>query len=565
MKSFISSRRFWILAAVLAALIGARALGIANFLSLETLRLHRHELTAFVASHYEAAALAYVAIYILAVTFSVPGALLLTLAGGFFFGSLVGTALTVFAATIGAIAIYALARTLFGESALSRFGPQAEKLAFHIRKNAWSYLLVLRLVPLFPFFLVNLIPAFAGVSFTTFAVTTFFGIIPATAVFSISGAGLGDILEGGGTLSLGTVLTPNIIVGLSGLALLSLLAVPLRRRLGLMNAIVVLIAGTSFQALADPMLADFVYPFEVKHFEFTSQKLPLSMAYMDIAPKGSPNGDTAVLLHGKNFCAATWENTINALAQAGYRVIAPDQIGFCKSSKPEHYQYGFHQLAANTHSLLQALGVQKPIVMGHSTGGMLAFRYALMYPDETKVLVAVNPIGLEDWKAKGVPAATIDELYQGELKTTADSIRNYERSTYYAGEWKPEYDKWVNMLASMYQGKDGALFAWSQALTSDMIFMQPVVYEFGNIRVPTLLLLGEKDNTAIGKNRASPEVAKRLGNYMELGPETAKAIPGATLVMFPDYGHAPQIQSPDRFNEALLAKLEALRSGSGMR
>jgi pimeloyl-ACP methyl ester carboxylesterase len=312
-------------------------------------------------------------------------------------------------------------------------------------------------------------------------------------------------------------------------------------------------------AAADAMLADFTYPFEVRRFEFTSQKLPLTMAYLDVAPEGSPNGLAIVLLHGKNFCSATWEKTIRALSGAGYRVIAPDQIGFCKSSKPEHYQYSFQQLAANTHALLEHAGAKNPIVMGHSTGGMLAFRYALMYPKETKALVAVNPIGLEDWKAKGVPIATIDQLYQGELKTTADSIREYERKTYYAGEWKPDYDRWVNMLASMYAGKDGELFAWSQALTSDMIFCQPVVYEFGNIRVPTVLFIGEKDNTAIGKNRAAPDIAQRLGNYKELGPETAKAVPGAKLITFPDYGHAPQIQDPDHFNEALLEALKTLR------
>jgi pimeloyl-ACP methyl ester carboxylesterase len=316
------------------------------------------------------------------------------------------------------------------------------------------------------------------------------------------------------------------------------------------------------QAGADPMLLDFGYPFEVKHFEFTSQKLPLTMAYMDVAPEGTPNGKTAVLLHGKNFCAATWEKTIRALSGAGYRVVAPDQIGFCKSSKPEHYQYSFQQLASNTRALLNSIGAANPIIIGHSTGGMLGFRYALMYPDEIKALVAVNPIGLEDWKAKGVPISTVDELYRGELKTTADSIRDYERKTYYAGEWKPDYDKWVDMLAGMYTGKDGELFAWSQALTSDMIFCQPVVYEFGNIRVPTLLLIGEKDNTAIGKNRASPEAAKALGNYKDLGPQTAKAIHGSILVTFPDYGHAPQIQDPEGFNKTLLDRLAVLEKGA---
>ena len=330
--------------------------------------------------------------------------------------------------------------------------------------------------------------------------------------------------------------------------------VAVRSTLGLAMLIVL-----SRAAAADSMLANFSYPFEVLYFNFTSQKLPLTMAYMDVPPSAAPNGSTAVLLHGKNFCSATWEKTIRALSAAGYRVIAPDQIGFCKSSKPEHYQYSFQQLAANTHALLAGLGVKNPIVIGHSTGGMLAFRYALMYPQETGAIAAVNPIGLEDWKAKGVPMATVDQLYEGEKKTKAASIRGYERATYYAGEWKPDYEKWVAMLASMYEGEDGDLFAWSQALTADMIFCQPVVYEFGNIRVPTLLLIGEKDNTAIGKNRASPEVARSLGNYKELGPLTAKAIPGAALVTFPDYGHAPQIQDPDRFNEALVKGLETLR------
>jgi pimeloyl-ACP methyl ester carboxylesterase len=329
----------------------------------------------------------------------------------------------------------------------------------------------------------------------------------------------------------------------------------------------ILAAGFLRPAAADPMLAGFDYPFDVHYFEFTSRNLPLKMAYLDVAPAGTANGDTVVLLHGKNFCAATWENTIPALSRAGYRVIAPEQIGFCKSSKPEHYQYSFHQLAANTHALLQAAGVKNPIVLGHSTGGMLAFRYALMYPQETKVLAAVNPIGLEDWKAKGVPMATIDDLYQAELKTTADSIRAYERNTYYAGTWAPAYDKWVSMLAGMYEGEGGKLFAWSQALTSDMIFSQPVVYEFGNITVPTLLLIGEKDNTAVGKNRASTASAsvQGLGNYKELGPATARAVKGSVLVTFPEDGHAPQIQDPERFNAALLSNLETLRTKTAAR
>lgn len=329
-----------------------------------------------------------------------------------------------------------------------------------------------------------------------------------------------------------------------------------------MRALLILLAAIGMTlvspASADPMLADFDYPYRVNWFPFESQRQELSMAYMDIAPAGVGNGHTAVLLHGKNFCAATWEDTILALRGAGFRVIAPDQIGFCKSTKPRNYQYGLHQLAANTHAFLRKLGVEKPIIIGHSMGGMLAFRYALMYGGEISALVVVNPIGLEDWKAKGVPARTIDQLYAGELQKTAEQIRAYQQNTYYGNSWRPQYQRWVDMLASMYLGKDGSLVAWSQALTSDMILNQPVVHEFKNIKVPTLLLIGAKDTTAIGKGHAPDDVKEKIGKYRELGPRTARVIENAKLVMFPELGHSPQVQDPQHFNEALISNLEGM-------
>src|SRR5690606_15454798 len=109
-----------------------------------------------------------------------------------------------------------------------------------------------------------------------------------------------------------------------------------------------------------------------------------------------------------------------ALAREGYRVVAPDQVGFCKSTKPQHYQFSFHQLAANTHALLESLGVGEHVIMGHSMGGMLATRYALLYPERVERLVMVNPIGLEDWSAMGVPYRSIDRWYENDLKTTAE-------------------------------------------------------------------------------------------------------------------------------------------------
>jgi pimeloyl-ACP methyl ester carboxylesterase len=304
-----------------------------------------------------------------------------------------------------------------------------------------------------------------------------------------------------------------------------------------------------------PELEGFDYPYPVKTYDFTSQSKQLHMAYLDVPAEGTANGPTVVLMHGKNFCAATWEGTIKVLTKAGYRVIAPDQIGFCKSSKPESYQFTFQQLAANTRALLDSAGVGAVTVMGHSTGGMLATRFALLYPGQTEQVVLANPIGLEDWKAKGVPYQPVDKWFEAEQKTTADSIRAYEKSTYYVGEWKPDYDRWVEMLAGMYRGPGKRSVAWDSALLYDMIYTQPVFYEFELLKMPVLLLIGEKDNTAIGKALAPEEVRKTLGNYAQLGKDAAARIPHATLVTFPDLGHAPQIQAPERFHEALLKGL----------
>jgi len=308
-------------------------------------------------------------------------------------------------------------------------------------------------------------------------------------------------------------------------------------------------------ARADPYLADFPYPHDVKRFDFRSQKAAVWMDYMDVAPQ-KPNGRTVVLLHGKNFCGPTWESVIEPLVAAGYRVIVPDQIGFCRSAKPAGYQMSLHQLATNTHALLASLGIKKPIVMGHSMGGMLGMRYALTYPEDTAALVLVNPIGLEDWTAKGVPPATIDTLYAKELETDADSIRAYQRKIYYHGNWRPTYDRWVDMLASMYRGEGGDQVAWAQARATDMIQSQPVIHEIGNIAVPTLLLIGERDRTALGRDRAKPEDAAKLGNYPVLAREAAAKIPGATLVTFEDLGHSPHIEAPEEFNATLLKSLD---------
>lgn len=318
-----------------------------------------------------------------------------------------------------------------------------------------------------------------------------------------------------------------------------------------------LLAGSQGRAQNQPVpaygpeLQGFDYPRPVQVYDFTSQRQTLHMAYMDVRP-AQPNGRTVVLLHGKNFCAATWGDTIDVLAAQGYRVVAPDQVGFCKSSKPQAYQFSFAQLARNTRDLLDRLGIPRATLVGHSTGGMLAARYALLYPAAVEQLVLVDPIGLEDPSAKGVPPTGVDAWFRRELATTAASIRAYEQATYYAGDWQARYEPWVRMLAGLYAGPGREQLAWDAALVDDMIVTQPVVYELNRIAAPTLLMIGDRDVTAIGKDLAPPEVQARLGDYPELGKLAQHAIPGAKLVEFPDLGHAPQVQDPDAFHKALL-------------
>ncbi len=299
----------------------------------------------------------------------------------------------------------------------------------------------------------------------------------------------------------------------------------------------------------DVNLSNVRYPFEVSFLKLAIQQQSLNMAYMDVKPANG-NGRVIVLLHGKNFNGAYWESTINALTTKGYRVIVPDQVGFGKSSKPALFQYSFQQLAESTKTLLDTLKVNKAIILGHSMGGMLATRFALMYPQITQQLILENPIGLEDYK-KVSPYQSIDKNYKNELGQDFEKIKKYQLTNYYDGLWKPAYDRWLNLLADWTLNKDYPLIAWNAALTSDMVFTQPVVYEFENLQVPTLLIIGTRDRTAIGKTLVPEDVRKTMGQYQLLGKQTQKKIAGSKLVELPGVGHLPHIEAFELFMNAL--------------
>lgn len=304
----------------------------------------------------------------------------------------------------------------------------------------------------------------------------------------------------------------------------------------------------------DADLSTYRYPYPVKFYTVQVQGQQLRMAFMDVQPANA-NGKTVVLLHGKNFNGAYWDSTAAALAASGFRVIMPDQVGFGKSSKPAHLQYTFQMLAQNTKGLLDSLGVTKTAVLGHSMGGMLATRFALMYPETTEKLILENPIGLEDWKTV-VPYQSVDQWYKSELSQNYEKIKQYQLTNYYAGQWTPAYDKWARLLAGWTVHPDYPKVAWNAALTYDMIFTQPVVYEFENIKVPTLLIIGQRDRTALGKANAPAGMREKLGNYPELGRSTAKKIPQSKLVELEGVGHLPHIEAFERFIGPLKAFLQ---------
>lgn len=305
-----------------------------------------------------------------------------------------------------------------------------------------------------------------------------------------------------------------------------------------------LVGTIHFQGLAQETV-DYGYP--VHYISLHTEGKDMKMAYMDVGAR-SPNGQVVLLLHGKNFSGFYWRNVISFLNEAGYRVIVPDQVGWGKSDKPDIH-YSFPLLACQTKQLLDFLKLDKVVVLGHSMGGMLATRFVLMYPQTAEKMILENPIGLEDYKTF-VPYTPTDTLYKKELSATYQSYHKYQESYY--PEWKPEYEPPVAAQAAVLKEPGFKKIAWANALTYQMIYEQPVCYEFGNIKMPVLLVIGQADRTIVGKDKLNELQKQQHGRYIELGERTAQAIRGSKLVPLSGVGHIPHIQSPETFKKAVL-------------
>lgn len=218
-------RRILPIASLIGGFVVFFALGLDRFVSLEALTENRETLRMLVNENGLVAILAFVLIYAVVIAFSLPGGAIMTIAGGFLFGAIGGGLVVVVGATIGATALFLIARTALGDVLRAKAVPFMSKMEDGFRSNALSYLLVLRLIPLFPFWLVNLVPAFLGVSTTTYVIGTFFGIIPGTFVYASVGNGLGALIDAGRDPDLGIIFRPEILGPLVGLAVLALLPV----------------------------------------------------------------------------------------------------------------------------------------------------------------------------------------------------------------------------------------------------------------------------------------------------------------------------------------------------
>jgi pimeloyl-ACP methyl ester carboxylesterase len=280
------------------------------------------------------------------------------------------------------------------------------------------------------------------------------------------------------------------------------------------------------------------YPYPVHFLQFQMEGHVVRMAYMDVPASGSANGRTAVLLHGKNFGGYYWKNTIDALAGAGYRVVVPDQIGWGKSSKPDLH-FSFSKLAANTASLLDSLGVQKIVLFGHSTGGMLAVRFARTYPQRVTALVLEDPVGLEDYRLK-IPPQTDETLLQDELKNTdPEKIRAFF-AHYFVHPDPDTYGPLAEVQIRVAQSGEFPRWAKASANAYQMIYEQPVLYDYRLLQPPTLLVVGEEDHVAVLISYASDEVKPTLGHVAQLAQEVIRQSPSRHSDRRPERGsHSP--------------------------
>lgn len=332
----------------------------------------------------------------------------------------------------------------------------------------------------------------------------------------------------------------------------------MNRRLLMMSAVVVLAtsAGAQNNRAAVPTPTDVKpgsitceecpYPFPSSYLPLTLYGQDVRMAYMDVAPQGTPNGHAVMLFHGNNFAGFYFGSIIDALRKEGFRVVVPDQIGYGRSSKPI-IPYSFNDMARNSRAILQSLKIDKAMIVGHSMGGMLAARFATQYPDATVRLVIYNPIGLADGRF-GRPAGSIDEQYKNTLGATYQGIRAglMRYVAHNPAAWTAEFEAYAKIRYSWTLGADWPRLAMVQTLINNVNYADPVVYDWPNIKAPTLAFGGAEDM-----------LAGTVNNFQERMRALVDAVPNgnAKLHLIAGLGHVPHMEDAAQTLPPLVAFL----------
>lgn len=297
-------------------------------------------------------------------------------------------------------------------------------------------------------------------------------------------------------------------------------------------------------------LEGFAYPYPVHFLDLTRDGERQRLAYMDVPATGTSNGRTVLLLHGRNFPASYWQPVIAALSQAGYRVVAPDQLGFGKSSKPVR-PFSFDVMAAETLALLDSLRLPRIDLVAHSMGGMLAVRLTRNAPERVNSLVLEAPIGLEDYRFT-VPPVSDETLLRLEGDATADSYRRQLMTNYALSLPEAAIEPFVS-LRERVKGS-GEYPRWLQSFVNSyqIIWGQPVVHEIPLIRVPTLFVMGENDHNAPGKSFAPQALRAGMGQNAAHARALAAQMPNGRAEVFAGIGHLVHMEATNRFNATML-------------
>jgi len=280
------------------------------------------------------------------------------------------------------------------------------------------------------------------------------------------------------------------------------------------------------------------YPYPVHFLELNRYGEKMRMAYMDIPPSGRANGQTVFWQHGHNFYSEAYTPTLKVLLDAGFRVVAVDRIGYGKSSKPL-ISYNFNFVAANMKALLDELGIVKAAIVGHSMGGMVVSRFAMLYPEITTHVVMVNQIGLTDSR---LSRSWRDPLASDPGVASYRSILRGHQN-YFTNYWPPEHLEFVRRQYGQTLSGGYPHFARVRRMVGQMMYNDPVVYDWQHIDSKALVIGGEDD--------------KLVDDYPARVRHVVSELQNGVLHLYPDVGHAPQIEIPDQFHADLIRFLKS--------